>query len=215
MRGSGKTTYWLRRIQQHRAKWKFVFDPGREVARKLGWLTAVNDQQLVWLASHRRPICFDSSQMFPGQRAQGFDFFCSWVFNVCKVIDGPKVFATDEIQGFTATGAGGIPPSFGEIVEEGRREEIDLLLIAQRLNKVNDNIRGQLTEIVTFRHVDALPLKWLEEYFPPDAVRGLRYPGGFLHKDLIHATGIAPIDAKGKANRPARPDRQPAQKHRG
>jgi hypothetical protein len=203
MTGSGKTTFWLRRLVSHRARFKFVFDPMRETSRKLGWPVCIDEPGLVNALAANRPVCFDSSRLFPGDRRQGFAFFSRWVFNVAKVMRGVKLFACDEFQSVQKQGDTGLPQGFKEITDEGRREEIDTLLAAQRLNEVNDDVRAGLTEIVTFRHCDPLALRWLAERgFDPAAVSKLPSPGGYIQ--LFNDGRIktnARVHRAGKANR--------------
>lgn len=180
-KGSGKTTFWLKRLVAHRAHYKFVFDPSREVSRKLGWPVAIDEPGLVRSLVSHGPVCFDSSALFPGDRRKGFAFFTRWVFNVCKVIRGVKLLAVDELQSCQCVGPYGMPQGFKEVMDEGRREEIDCLFAAQRVNEVNDDVRGHLTEIVTFKHDDPLPVRWLAERgFDPEAVKALPTPGFFI-----------------------------------
>jgi hypothetical protein len=162
-KGSGKTTYWLSRATAHKARWKFYFDPRREVSRKLGLPTCNDVPKMDIAVSQCRPVCFDSSELFPGDRREGFAFFARYVMGVCSTLKGVKMIACDEFQSVQRTGDSGLPPGFKEITDEGRREEIDVLLAAQRLREVNDAVRGSLTEIVTFKHTDPLALEWIEE----------------------------------------------------
>jgi hypothetical protein len=130
------------------------------------------------------PVCFDSSGLFPGDRREGFAFFTRWVMAVCKELRGVKLLACDELQSVHRTGPDGMPPGFKEIMDEGRRQEIDCLFAAQRINEVNDDVRGHLTQIVTFKHTDPLPLRWLAERgFDPEAVAALPAPGGWIAID--------------------------------
>lgn len=202
-KGSGKTTCWLGRLKKHRARFKFVFDPCREVSRKLGWPVATDEPRLVASLARHSVVCFDSSALFPGDRREGFAFFTRWVFNVCKALKGVKCLAVDELQSCQETGPHGMPQGFKEIMDEGRREEIDCIFAAQRINEVNDDVRGHLTEIVTFKHDDPLPLRWLgERGFDPDAVRALPVPGYFISRtDDGKITTNARVHRTGKANR--------------
>jgi hypothetical protein len=207
-KGSGKTTYWLKRIVAHRSRYKFVFDPSREVSRKLGWRVSIDEPGLCRsLVSHGR-VCFDSSRLFPGNRREGFAFFTRWVFNVSKALPGVKCLAVDELQSCQETGPHGMPQGFKEIMDEGRREEIDCLFAAQRVNEVNDDVRGHLTELVTFKHDDPLPLRWLAERgFDPDAIRALPVPGCYISR-----TDDGKITTNAKLHRPRKADRAVAAK---
>jgi hypothetical protein len=178
-KGSGKTTYWLERIQRHRARWKWVFDPDREASFRLGWQSVTAPNQLAWSAQNRVPVCFDSSAMFPGNRERGFEFFCLWCWNVAQGVAGAKLVAVDEVWRYVPARRP-VPLSFSLLLEEGRKEQVDLFFVAQRPNYVHDSIRAGLTEIVTFRHTDRLPLSWLADDFDVEAVKALKVPGGKL-----------------------------------
>lgn len=178
--GSGKTTRFLNLLQSHRARWKFCFDPEREIARKLNWPVCVTEQEMVERAARCEPVCFDPVYRCPDLE-DALDFFCKWVWNVSIRLHGVKLFASDEIQDFTETGKGGIPASLKRIMQKGRRQEIDVLMIAQSLGEAHDKIRQQLSHIITFRHEDALAIQWLTRNgFDPDAVKALKYPGGWI-----------------------------------
>lgn len=180
-KGSGKTTYWLSRLVKHRARYKFIFDPVREVSRKLKLPICIDVPRMKAALAAGRPVCFDSSPLFPGDRREGFAFFSRWVMNICKELQGVKLFACDEFQSVHRTGPEGLPAGLKEITDEGRREEIDCIFAAQRINEVNDDVRGQITETISFRHTDPLPLRWLAERgFDPEAIKALPAPGGWI-----------------------------------
>lgn len=178
--GSGKSTEFQRLLVAHRARWKFVFDPEREVSRRLGWPVCCDLPGCAQTAAARQPVCFDPSDTFDTLE-EGFDVFCRFVWNFSIGERGVKLFASDEVQDFTTPGNGGIPATFKRLLQKGRRQEIDVLLIAQSLGELHDRIRGQLSHIVTFRHEDALALDWLKRAgFDPEAVKALKYPGGWI-----------------------------------
>lgn len=200
--GSGKTTYFLRYLVRHRADWKLCFDPEREIARKLRWPVCTDVPSLNAAVVGRSPVCFDSTPLFPGDREGGFAFFCRWAFAVCKELNGIKLIAVDELQSVQRPGPGGIPTALAEMMDEGRRHEIDCLFIAQGVHRVHEKIRTQLTEIITFCHTDRLPLAWLaQDGFVPEEVAALRYPGGFIRRNL-HTGQVTHADPTRKGNRP-------------
>lgn len=189
---TGKTTLWLRMLRDWPARWKWVFDPDREAAQKLKWPAATAVNQLEWAAANARPVCFDPSDLFPGDRERGFSFFAHWImlFSAVRddagrpIVNGPKLVAVDELQNYTVPGRGGVPQSFRVMLDAGRREEVDLLLVSQALNEVHQAVRRQLTDIYTFQHRDPLALQWLTERgFDPQAVAALPPRGAFLHLD--------------------------------
>jgi hypothetical protein len=224
--GTGKTTLWLARLRAWPARWKFVFDPDREAAGKLGWPVATAANQLEWAARNGRPICFDCTDLFPGDRPAGFDFFCGWIMAFVGardparpgrgLVNGPKVVAVDELQNFTEPGRGGLPLSFRVMLDAGRREETDLLLISQALNEVNHAVRRQLTEIITFRHSDGLALDWLaREGFDHARVAELRQ-GAYLTLDRrTRQLGAGATVQPGKAGARPAPARAEASQYRG
>lgn len=202
--GSGKTTLWLEILKRWPAR-KFVYDPDREVSRKLKWHASTSIAELKAHVIARSPVVFDPGPMFAADFNEGFAFFCRWTLNVCRCIQGPKVLAVDEVWRYAPAGSS-LPAAFQEILNVGRREEIDLHFIAQRANKVHDGIRAQLTEIITFQHSDRLPLEWLAEDFDPAAVKALKYPGGYLQRSLIgeHASNQTHSARKADSSKSAR-----------
>lgn len=200
--GSGKTTEFLRRLRTHRAEWKFVFDPEREIASKTRWRVATTLPEMALLAAHRQPVCFDPSEITETSE-EGFDLFCRFVWSFSQGEHGVKLMASDEVQDFTMPGNGGIPASLKRILQKGRRQEIDVLLIAQSLGELHDRVRGQLSHLVTFRHTDALALDWLKRNgFETEAVKSLRYPGGWI--SLNRYTGEITTNVRPGKIKPAR-----------
>jgi hypothetical protein len=165
--GTGKTTLWIRQIEQSKARWVFVFDPERQFARKTRSKVATTIPALDYALATQRFIVFDSTAIFPGDRPQAFAFFCRWVLIQSRALHGVKVLAVDELQGVQSIGPYGIPKSFAEIGDEGRRQEIDLIMIGQRLNQINDSIRAQVNRLITFQHTDPNALKIMREMGVP------------------------------------------------
>jgi hypothetical protein len=201
--GSGKSTEFIRLLKAHRAVWKFVFDPEREVSRKVGWRICRDVPSMAVQAAARQPVCFDPSDICDTLE-EGFDLFCRFVWNFSCGENGVKLIACDEVQDFTLPGNGGIPATLKRLLQKGRRQEIDVLIIAQSLGELHDRVRGQLSHIVTFRHEDALPLDWLKRNgFDPEAVKALRYPGGWICRNRY--TGELTINGRTrKTPQPAR-----------
>lgn len=204
--GTGKTTLYIREILASRARFKFIFDPEREFATKTKSTVATNEKELAAHLAAVRIVVFDPSQMFPGDREQGFAFFVRWVLTVAKILKGTKLLAADEIQNYTPDGSGILSQSIRELLDMGRRYEIDSIFISNAVNEIHPAIRRQLTVIVTFRHTDALPLDWLEKRgISPEQVTTLP-KFGHLRKNLLtgetNATGTV---ERGKQTAPDRP----------
>ena len=196
--GSGKTSLWLGFLRDWRCRYKFVFDPDLEVCRRLGWHYSNSPETMTQAIKLGLPVCYRPDDMFPGDRARGFDYFCRWSLASAKMLRGPKVLAVDEVWKFVDCRKP-VPQSFAEILDDGRKDELDLLLVSQRPNKTHEAIRASLTEIITFHHSDRRALDWIEEDgFDREAVRALAYPGGYLRLSAINAP-----NPPGKRNRQA------------
>lgn len=181
--GSGKTTLYLQKLSANKARWKIIFDPQAEFCRKCNVKPCYTQRDLEDALIAGRPAAFEPSAMFPSDFAEGYAFLCRWTVNVSKRLRGPKLFASDEVWKYTLDG---LPVGQLEMLNIGRKEEIDQLYVAQRLNKVKDEIRANLTGIYVFRQTDKLPLDWLEEHgFDRAEVAALGYPGGFIYKNLL------------------------------
>lgn len=179
--GSGKTSLGLHLAKDWPARWKFAFDPDREFARKLGWPVAINESEIIRLASQFRPACFDPIPSYGPDLDRGLDRFCSLVLAMSRKVHGVKLLAIDEVWKYTGRT---IPAGLRAIMHEGRRQELDTLIVSQQLNETNAALRGQTTELWAFLQVDKRPLEWLADSgFDPDEVSRLRCPGGFIVKD--------------------------------
>lgn len=159
--GSGKTSFWNRVIMgAHHVK-KFVFDHENEFAQRTGFpsIAYLTEQAIL----ENEFIVFDPHPQFSDQGgiAEAFDYFCNTVFEVSREIPGPKLFASDELQAFID--ANTVPESLRQVMETGRRYELDTCFISQQPNIIHNRLRNQLTEIVTFNHVDKRPLNFFEE----------------------------------------------------
>lgn len=210
--GSGKTTHFISLFCAKRARWKFVFDPEREISRKLKLPICIDVPGMERRCAQGIPVCFDPDPLFRNHE-EGLDFFCTWVWSVASSLQGVKLFACDEIQDFTANGRGGIPDSFKRIMQKGRRQEIDVLLIAQSLGEAHDKIRAQLSHVITFRHTDTTPLDWLQDSgFDREAVKQLTYPGGWICRNKD--TGEQTTNEKAKTQQ-KREASDPAPRQRG
>lgn len=184
--GTGKTTLYIREIIASTARFKFIFDPEREFATKTKQPVCVTVQDMTRQLAARRVVIFDPSQLFLGNREEGFAFFVRWVLAVSKILRGAKLLAADEIQNYTPDGSKDLPQSIRELLDMGRRYEIDSIFISNAVNEIHPAIRRQLTEIVSFRHTDALPLLWLRDRgIDPAGVNALP-KFGYIRKNLLN-----------------------------
>jgi hypothetical protein len=210
--GSGKTTLFLHLVATSKARWKFCFDPEREIARKLGWRTCYDVPQMIKCAAAYQPVCFCPDPLFKTHE-EGFTFFCTWVWKVSCSLHGVKLFASDEVQDFTESGpAAGVSQAFKRIMQKGRRQEINVLMITHSLGEAHHKFRAQLSHLYSFRHEDENPLTWLKKNgFDPEAVKRLTYPGGWICRN--RDTGEVTTNEKTNV-KPARAAGSPAFVHR-
>lgn len=193
MSGSGKTTLLLRLLADSPHKYKFCFDHKLEMSRKLGWLAATTVEGLCWQFDQRKPVVFYPGRMFPDDLDAGFDTFCRIVRALCQRVHGTKLFCADELQDFTDVQFTRLPASFRWMLNNGRMEEIDLLLAAQSLNDVNCRIRRQVTEIYIFKHseTDTTAFERFREVgIDPEQVKALPHPKieqrvGWLYRNCL------------------------------
>ncbi|MFN7138511.1 MAG: hypothetical protein ACK4UN_04140 [Limisphaerales bacterium] len=152
------------------------------------WPICTSPEQMAAQIKAKRPFCFDPWERFAAhQKKEALSFFCRWVYTVSKKLNGVKLVAIDEIQQFTKTHVGGVPDSLIEIMDVGRREEIDTLFVCNKgLNKLSEEIRGQLTDLYVFQTTSAASLKYLEEDFSKEELQKIRSLGigQFLHTQI-------------------------------
>lgn len=95
--------------------------------------------------------------MFPGDvDGAAFRWFCKFVYETSRTGGGRKVFFVDEIWKHCSPNK--IPIELATISQEGRIEDIELITATQRPQKLNDSIRGMVSELVCFRLQDHLAL---------------------------------------------------------
>lgn len=189
MSGSGKTTLWLRLLEASPAKYKFVFDHKLEVARKLGWQAARTMEGLCTLFDQHKPVVF-----YPGDWDDldaAFSFFCQFTRNLSEIKNGVKLFAADELQDFTDVQFSRLPAPFRWMLNNGRMQELDLLLAAQSLNYVNSRIRFQCTELFIFKHSETANFDMMREAgIDPEGVKALPHPKvdnkvGYIYRNAL------------------------------
>ena len=184
--GSGKSTLALYLARTWSARWRFVFDPDREFAIKLGWPVAISEPEIFRLAAQFRPVCYDPIPSYGGDLEAALQRFCAVVLAMSRKVNGVKLLCIDEVWKYTGRK---LPPALKAIQHEGRRQEIDTLIVSQQLNDTNAALRGQTTELWAFKQTDRRPLEWLDEAgFDSEAVKALSHPGGFIVKDNLRVT---------------------------
>jgi hypothetical protein len=156
--GSGKTTYLCRYTAAVRAV-KFIFDGEGELGRRLGVKTARTPGELIDGAV-RGLVCYDPALMYEGETENAFRFFCKWTFEISRKIRGRKLFVCDELSKWMEN-TRRFPREFKNLMETGRREEIDAVFICQRPQDITGQARQQVTEYVALKQGDHLPADFL------------------------------------------------------
>lgn len=72
-----------------------------------------------------------------------------------------SLFVCDEVQKFTKPAF--IPQPLKEIMQTGRRFNIDTALMSQQPNELANSLRNQVTEFISYRHTDPTALDWIEK----------------------------------------------------
>jgi hypothetical protein len=82
---------------------------------------------------------------------------------VCEAVNRLKdiMFVIDEIDYFCSTHS--IPKEFDEIVKRGRHQALQLILATRRPHEIPPIIRSQVSQLITFRHIEPRDLQYLRE----------------------------------------------------
>lgn len=180
--GTGKTTEFEKRIRsQKKVRIIFIFDHEGEYADRFDKQAITDPDDLVQKTALGGYVVFDPIQC-PGSKQEAFEFFCQYVFSVSETVKGRKIFACDELQSFV--NPDNEPKNFLNLIERGRRLELDIVCIAQAPNRLHNAVRNQMTEVITFAHTDENAIKYLaDQGLDPDKIRSLKN-GQWLHKNI-------------------------------
>lgn len=162
--GTGKTSMVLERVraafiaQKHRARKRydhiFVFDHEGQFSDRIP-AVAVTGPEMCVRAIAGGAVCFDPSEMFPGDWQTAFDWFCRWVWDFSGAQPGTKLIVADEIQDYLPHAPARYAAHyFSKICGAGRRRGVDSWAIAPMTKNLCPTYRGQLTEIYAFGQAD-------------------------------------------------------------
>jgi DNA helicase HerA-like ATPase len=157
---TGKTTRLIQLIAVHPAPFVFIFDGEGELAERLRITPTPLDAFPNATEMHRVTLV-DPAEL---QRdfAETFRYFCELALWHGEQHQQPSLLVVDEFQRYAGTGSTQLEPEIVDVVERGRRYGVDLLLATQSPNLIHNRIRNQLTEVTSFRLVDARAHAWLE-----------------------------------------------------
>jgi hypothetical protein len=181
--GVGKSTLFEKLVRKAKARWKFLFDHKHgDLSRRFEVPACYTVDDLDASAERGGYVIFDPGKMYPGKPDDGFKFFCDYVFALCSVFKGKKLFGSDELDNLTETSRD--PDELLVILDQGRTFEIECFFIAQGMNSINNKARKQFTEIFAFRQGDANGVGWLvDKGYDADALMALKN-GEFIYKNL-------------------------------
>jgi hypothetical protein len=160
--GMGKTTYGERYLIGAHHKRVFIFDHQGEFAERLHVLPIFRFEDIRRRGETETILCYDYSREARGQLLEAFDAFCTEVFDICEFHLEPRGFdgliVCDEIQ--KCIGDQSPPQSVKNIVQTGRRFGVDSLFLSQQPNRIHNEMREQVTELVLFSLQDENSLKF-------------------------------------------------------
>jgi len=160
MTGSGKTTFGIRYFLNANPVCRFIFDDTGQMAARLRRTHASTANELE-AALQTRWVVFNPHRMFPGDTKSAFLFFCDWAFKTSCRGRGHKIFFADEIWQWQDRDS--VPNEFAKISQMGRAENLELVTLTQRPQKVNDSITGSATELVCFKLTESVQLRKISQ----------------------------------------------------
>lgn len=163
--GTGKSTYNLRYIIGSHHDRVFIYDHQGEFAERLHLLPVYDMNSFRERAKTERLLAFDYSKNYEGQLEEAFDMFCDNVFDLCKRYLEPQnvesLFVCDEVSKVSTTAE--CPKPLKNIMQTGRRYNLDSALMSQQPNRIHNEMREQVTELVMFNLIDVNSLKFVKQ----------------------------------------------------
>lgn len=163
--GSGKTTYAERYIIGSHHPRVFLFDHQGEFTERLHLPPVLSFDRIRPRAETERLVCYDYSQEHPGRLEECFDGFCDEVFDISRYHLEPMKFdclmVCDEVQKCSSNA--NCPKPLKNILQTGRRFGVDSCCITQQPNRIHNEQREQVTELVLFNLMDENSLKFVAQ----------------------------------------------------
>jgi hypothetical protein len=157
--GSGKSSYYNKFLLAAEYDKFFIYDHEGEFAFRNN-LPACYQITEDYIANNRY-IIYDPTSEWEGNLQEGFNYFAELSFRLSQSLPGRKLFACDELQ--KMVGVHEVTPELAMLVETGRRYEVDTIFVSQQPNIIHNRLRNQLTEVVTFAHVDKRATSFLTD----------------------------------------------------
>jgi hypothetical protein len=183
----GKTIFFLRYLVTLLARaaglnfTAFIFDPLGLMAEQLG-LTAAETPEELELAMEDGIVLYDSSVMFPGDQARGFDYFCQWSYVKACALPGRKALLCDEIWKFQNQHK--VPHWLACWIQDGAKFGCEVCLATHDPHLMHSSIKGQITEIVGFYLQGEKQLAYVRDLgLDPDEIQSLPN-GAFVSRNV-------------------------------
>ncbi len=162
--GMGKSTYALRYIIGSHHERVFIFDHQSEYSLRLNVPASYTFPEMFKRAQTERINIFDFSINYHGLLQESFNEFSDKVFEVSKKYLEPQgvesLFVVDELQKIIPVQDA--PKELKNIYQTGRRFNLDSLTLSQQPNRVHNEVKEQITELILFRLEDENSLKFVK-----------------------------------------------------
>lgn len=157
--GSGKSSYFNKYLLNADYDKFFIYDHEGEFAfrNNISSSFAITEEYV----TQNRYIIYDPTIEWEGDIQDGFNYFAELAFRLSQSLPGTKLFACDELQ--KMVGVHEVTYELALLVETGRRYGIDTMFVSQQPNIIHNRLRNQLTEVVTFAHVDKRAMDFLTD----------------------------------------------------
>lgn len=163
--GTGKTSYLERYIIGSHHERVLIYDHQGEFQQRLNLLPVYDFDDMLERARTERILCFDYSAAYEGEMEETFELFCEWCFWFAKEFLNPQkkegLMVCDEVQKCTTPNY--MPKPFKNIVQTGRRFNLDTFCLSQQPNELHNSYRNQVTEFVCYRLQDERATEWVRQ----------------------------------------------------
>jgi len=189
----GKTILLLRYLAARRdLACRFIFDPLGQIAATANrnaegrglagrFTVCETEDELEVALAEDGWVFFDPSELFPGDQAAGFDWFCRWSYDKARQMSGRKALLADEVWMFQSKQK--FPQSLACWIQDGAKWNCEVLLATHDPHKLNSSLEGQITELVCFYLQGDKQLEYVARLgIDPDEVASLPN-GSFIARD--------------------------------
>jgi hypothetical protein len=206
MTGSGKTTFGIKYLLNSPAACYLIFDWNDRIGPRLPFHTCYTANELETAVASRWVI-FNPKRMFEGamfdkkQGTKALRFFASFARDVVKRGRGKKFFYVPEVWNFCTEDS--IPPELAMLCQDGRQDEVEVIVDTQRPELINESIMGNCTELVCFRLQGLDALRTVGKY-GMDEQKVANLPIGYLKSRFIALNRLTGATLEGNPFDPPR-----------